>query len=52
MHDTLHMHADICVLEQFDALPAPMTVRKERERVARKLFKDRIVVTTRNGHVE
>ena len=35
MDDALHMHANVGVLEVLDALTAAVTMRKEREGVAR-----------------
>ena len=50
MDDALHMHADVGVLEVFDTQAAAMAMRKERERVARDLVENRIVVSAGQRH--
>lgn len=50
MHDALNVHPNIRVLELLDALSAPVAMGKERERIARDLIENRIVVAAREGH--
>ena len=50
MHNSLDVDANIGVLEPADPLPAHVTMRKERERVTRNLFQDRIVVAAGKWH--
>ena len=44
MHHPLDMNPHVGILEPLDWLPAPMTVRKEREGVSRDLVENRVVV--------
>jgi hypothetical protein len=50
MNDSLDVNPDVGVLEACDALAAAMAMRKERERVARDLIEDGVVVSAREGH--
>jgi hypothetical protein len=50
MNDSLKVNPDVGVLEARDALAAAMAMRKERERVARDLIQDGVVVSAREGH--
>jgi len=50
VHDALHVDPHVRILEMLDLSSAPVTVREEREGVARNLLEDRIVVTTGQGH--
>ena len=50
MHHALHVDSDVCQFEPIDARPAQMAMGKERERVARDLFKDGVVMSTRQWH--
>ena len=50
MHDTLHVHPYIGILEPDDLLAAPMAVRKQGEGIARELVQNRIVVASGDRH--
>lgn len=50
MHHSLHMDPHIRILEALDLSSAPVTIREEREGVARNLLEDRVVVMTGEGH--
>jgi hypothetical protein len=50
MHHPLHVDPHVRILETLDPSSAPVTVREEREGVARNLLEDRVVVMTGEGH--
>jgi len=50
MHHTLHVDADVGVLETLDPLAAPVAIREKREGVARDLLEDRVVVAAGEWH--
>jgi len=50
MHHALHVNPHVGILEPLDLLPATVTVREERERVARDLVEDRVVVAAGQWH--
>jgi hypothetical protein len=45
MNHPLAVHADVGVLEGGNPLSASATYRKQRERIARELVEDRVVVS-------
>jgi hypothetical protein len=46
----MHVDAEVRVLEAFDALPAEVTMREQREDVARDLLENWVVTSAREGH--
>ena len=50
MHCAVQVDPNVCVFEASDLLPAPMTMREEREGVAGDLLEDRIIVMARQRH--
>ena len=50
MHDTLHVHAHVGVLESLDRLTAAVTLGEHREDVAAELFEFRVVGPPREHH--
>jgi len=50
MHHSLHMDADVGVLEALDSPAAAVAIREQREGVARDLLEDRVVVTAGQWH--
>ncbi len=50
MHHPLHVNPHIGVLEPLDAESAAVAMREERERVARNLFEDGVVVVAGERH--
>ena len=50
MHDALHVHAHVGLLESFDRLTAAMALREHREDVAGQLLELRVVGPPRQYH--
>lgn len=50
MDHALDVNPDIRILESIDALTTAVALRKERERVARDLLENGIVVSARERH--
>ena len=50
MHDALHEHSDVRILESFDARAAAVTVRKECVRLAGNLLEEWVAVTAEERH--
>ena len=50
MHDALHEHAHVRILELLDAHAAAVAMRKERVCLAGDLFYERVAVTTEEWH--
>ena len=50
MHDPLHVHAHVGILEPLDRLTAAVTLREHREHVAGELFQLRVVGPAREHH--
>jgi hypothetical protein len=50
MYDALHVHPNVGVLEAFDRLTAPVTLREHREHVAGELLQLRVVGPAREHH--
>ena len=50
MHHALNVDTHVGILEALDALATAMTMRKERECVARNLVEQGIVVPAGQGH--
>ena len=50
MHDALHVHAHVSLLESFDRLTTAMALREHREHVACELLELRVVGSPRDHH--
>ena len=50
MHDALHEHAHVRILELLDARAAAVAVRKECVRLAGNLLDERVAVTAEEWH--
>ena len=50
MHDALHEHSHVRILELLDARAAAMAVRKECVRLAGNLLDERVAVTAEEWH--